>query len=219
MSAPAPMTSMPTGWTHVFPLEGLPRGRLFFTHGVSPRVDVRGAPLGSDLARCRFATPEPRVVAHRGELSVSYQGFFRWFFGGRSYPGEVELNDAIPWEVDVAGGVARAEFDLRGVELTRFDVGGGIAHVRIRLGAPKAMVPLRIHGGAAHVEVTHPAGVGARVRITGGASHLRVGSQELGALGGRGVLESRGWDPQGPGYDVSVAGGAAHVSVTPETSG
>lgn len=205
-------------WTHEPPLQGAKAGRLTFENGIAPRVDVRGASLDDKLARCRFEGEPPQIEAREGDLAIDYHGFFRWFFLGRMAPGEIEVNDAIPWSVIVHGGVARTDLDLRRVSLTRFEVSGGAARVELRLGKPSGVVPIRVSGGAARLRITHPPGVASRLRVGGGAAHLELGEQSLGAVGGGVTLESRGWTPEGDGYDIKIGGGAAHVAVHPEGS-
>ncbi len=212
------MAEAATAWTHTFPRNDLASARLAFESGVAPRLDVRGATLGAGLARCSFPDPAPRVGLVRDELSIDYHGFFRWFFLGRYPPGLVEINDAIPWSVAVEGGVAKASMDLRTVQLQRFEVGGGAAKVELRLGTPRGIVPVRVSGGAARFVVTRPPGVAARLRVSGGAAHVELDEQSLGAVGGGLTLTSRGWDEKGDGFDIKIGGGAARVEVRPEGS-
>jgi hypothetical protein len=205
-----------TAWTHTFPREGRAKARLAFASGVAPRLEVRSAPLGDVLARASFPDPAPRAEMRGDDLAIDYHGFFRFFFLGRYPPGTLELNDAVAWEIDVRGGVAKADFDLRGAALQRIEIGGGVAKVEVRLGAPTGIVPLRVSGGAARVRVTHPRGVAARLRVSGGAAHVELGEQRLGAVGGGLTLASPGWSDAGDGYDVKISGGAARISVEPE---
>jgi hypothetical protein len=205
-------------WTHRYPRGDAKAGRLRFESGLAPRVVVRGAALGDELARCHFEGDAPRVEAREGELTIDYRGFFRWFFLGRMSPGVIEINDAMPWAILVEGGVARTELDLARVQLTRFEVSGGAARVELRLGKPSGVVPVRLSGGAAKLRITQPPGVGARIKVGGGVAHLDFLEQSLGAVGGGVALESRKWDPQGDGYDIKIGGGAAHVSVETEGS-
>jgi hypothetical protein len=206
-------------WTHTFPRGDLASARLTFESGVAPRLDIRSAPLDRDLARCRFGEPGPSRVELRGdELAIDYRGFFRWLFAGRAAPGVVELWDGIPWAITVRGGIAKTELDLRTLPLTRFEVSGGAAKVELRLGKPRGIVPVRLSGGAAKLLVTHPPGVGARLRISGGAAKVEFQGQSMGAVGGGLALEGRTWDEAGDGYDIKIGGGAASVAVGVEGS-
>jgi hypothetical protein len=200
-------------WTHRFPRGEVASARLVFPSGVAPRLDVRSAPLGDELARGRFPDPAPRVALQEEELSLDYHGLFRWFFLGRYPDGALEISDALPWSIDVEGGVAKADFDLRTVPLRRFEVSGGAAKVELRLGAPRGLVPVRLTGGAAKLRLVLPPGVAARLRITGGAAHLAFLDQSLTAVGGGLALTSRGFDEKGDGYDIKIGGGAARLAI------
>lgn len=212
------MNETTPAWTHVFPRGALASATLTFESGVAPRLDVRGAPLGETLARCRLPDPAPRVGFARDELSIDYHGFFRWFFLGRYPPGLVELNDAVAWRVGVEGGLAKVGFDLQTVRLRAFEVRGGAAKLDLRLGRPEGIVPIHLTGGAARLRITHPPGVGARLRVTGGATSVAFDRQTLRAVGGGLTLTSRGWDETGDGYDVKIGGGVAGLTVEAEGS-
>lgn len=212
------MASQPHPQNVVFPRGELASARLSFESGAAPKLDVRGAPLGADLARLSFGEPAPRVELRGDEIVVDYRGFFRWFFLGRPAPGTIELNHDIPWTIDVQGGVARVELDLRTVDLKRFDVTGGAAQVELRLGRPTGIVQVRLNGGAANLRITHPPGVGARLRISGGAAHVELDDKALGAVGGGLTLVNREWAEKGDCYDIKIRGGAASLTVEPEGS-
>jgi hypothetical protein len=209
-----------TEWTHTFPrAAGLASARLVFEKGVAPRLDVRSAKLdGGLLARARFPDPAPRVEQRAEVLAIDYHGFFRWFFSGRYPPGVLELSDAVPWSVEVRGGVAKAAFDLRSLALERFDVAGGAASFELRLGAPKGVTPVRLAGGAAKVNVTHAPGAGVRLRVTGGAAKVDLDDQHFGAVGGGLAVSNRHWSEKGDGFDIKIGGGAARVAIDTEGS-
>lgn len=200
-------------WSHRYPRGDAKTGRLTFENGIAPRVEVRGAALGDELARCRFEGEAPRIDVREGEMTIDYRSFFRWIFMGRMTPGVIELNEDMPWAIVVEGGAARTSLDLARVNLTRFEVSGGAASVDLRLGKPSGIVPVRVNGGAARLRIAQPPGVGARIKVGGGVAHLEFLGQSLGAVGGGLALDSRTWNPQGDGYDIRIGGGGAHVTV------
>lgn len=212
------MASQRNPTNYVFPRGDLGSARLTFGSGVAPSLELRGAPLGDDLARFDFGEPAPRVELHGDEIVVDYRGFFRWFFLGRPTPGTIQLSDALPWQIEVEGGVAKVDLDLRTLRVTRFDVSGGAAKVDLRLGRPQGLVPIRLSGGAARLRITHPPDVPSRLRVTGGVAHVEFDEQRLGAVGGGLTLTSPGWSEKGDGYDIKVGGGAAHLVIEPEGS-
>ncbi|MDQ3638114.1 MAG: transposase, partial [Actinomycetota bacterium] len=93
------------------PLGRLKSGRLVFANGTL-RLNLRAAGM-ADLYRASFEGPAPKVEAEDGTVTVRYSWGFRalkW----RGHSGEVTLNAAVPWEVEMRGGASEIEADLGG---------------------------------------------------------------------------------------------------------
>ena len=104
------------------PLGRLKSGRLVFANGTL-RLNLRAAGM-ADLYRASFEGPAPKVEAEDGTVTVRYSWGFRalkW----RGHSGEVTLNAAVPWEVEMRGGASEIEADLGGVVLSSFVLKGG----------------------------------------------------------------------------------------------
>jgi hypothetical protein len=118
-----------------------------------------------------------------GTVTVRYpkgRGPLDW----RKREGEVELNT--PWYggVELRGGTARINADLKPLALRSFKLKGGASKLSLELKEPWGVVPVRLTGGASHVTIRRPAGTAARLRVKGGTSQLIFDGQSIGAVGG-----------------------------------
>jgi hypothetical protein len=109
----------------------LRRGRLEFARGAG-RLAIRGAGI-PELVQARFDRPVPSVSTDGGAVRVRYPLFS---LGGWRRPwarrgGEVTLNNDVAWDLDIRGGVAHLDADLRDLRLEGIEVRQGASHVRI----------------------------------------------------------------------------------------
>lgn len=127
-------------------------------------------------------------------------------------PGEVALNPAVTWAIQVHGVAHDIDVGLTDVPIASFSIHGGASRVTLRLSEPNGWVPIRIGGGASNVTILRPPHVGARLRVKRGAAQLTFDEQHLGAIGGLIRLES---SPHGAttGYDIHVGSGANRLTV------
>lgn len=88
---------------------------------------------------------------------------------------------------------------------------GGAGRLEVALPEPSGTVAVVVLGGASNVAIQRPTGVAARLRVEGGATHLRLDDKRIGAAGGDLDLKSRGYDAATDRYDITVAGGANNV--------
>jgi hypothetical protein len=163
-----------------------------------------------ELFRASFDRRAPRVRVQGGTVTMTFPGLFSAGVGR----GEVMINGAIPWDVDVRGGASEVDADLTAARVTGFSLTGGASHFDVRLPRPEGMVPLRIRGGASRVTLSRPTGVPFRIRVNGGLSRLSVDGRQLGSAGGPATLDSPGYDQATDRYELDVSGGASRISVT-----
>jgi hypothetical protein len=123
------------------------------------------------------------------------------------------LSDALPWEMDVVGGIQRLEADLRTVDVRRFELTGGSERVQIELGQPVGEVGIRVTGGANHIRLERPARVPVRLRIRGGVNHVEVDGQQLGAKGGEISIDTRDDGSPAGRYVLELSGGSRSIEV------
>lgn len=102
----------------------------------------------------------------------------------RMPPSAVSLNPAVAWSLDVHGGAARLDADLRGVAVRAVSFHSGIAHSRLVLGAHDGERTIRL-SSVMQLRIERPASVPVRVEvarvrrtwhwITGGSAPLAPG--------------------------------------------
>jgi DNA-binding MarR family transcriptional regulator len=194
------------------PLGRATRGLLRFAGG-GFRVQLRGDANMPDLYRATFQGRPPGVKATGGEVTIQYARFS--ILDWRKLGAEVTLNAAIPWALEVRGGVSKLSADLSSVEVTAIDLSGGVTDVLFQLPEPKGRVQVSITGGASDVTLRRPRGVGARVEIKGGVSKLQLDEQQFGAIGGIARVQSKDYSPSAGRYDIQVLGGASRLTVEP----
>jgi hypothetical protein len=123
------------------------------------------------------------------------------------------LTTSVPWELDVHGGAANLDADLRGVELLSLRIGSGASGLEISLPPPVGAVAVTIGGGVSNVRILRPAEVPVRLQVRGGASKLTFDDESLGAVGGRLRLQSDGFAERHDRYEITVGGGASRLTV------
>lgn len=188
-------------------------GRVVFANGAA-RLTLRSASGMDDLYRARFEGPLPKVEVADGIVTFRYPRRLGVLFEWRNRSGgEVTLNAAVPWEVEVRGGAYKVEADLSGLKLTSFVLTRGFSNVNLTLPEPSGVVPVRLSGGASKVNIRRPAGVEAHLSMKGGASKLTFDGQSFDAVGGTLRLQSPGHREASDRYEIEVSGGASEITI------
>ncbi|HLK90630.1 MAG TPA: MarR family winged helix-turn-helix transcriptional regulator [Polyangia bacterium] len=197
------------------PIDGATRGTLRVASGVA-RLELRGGRI-KDLFRATFHGRAPLVRVEGGDVHLKTRGFglFGWGGGGA----EIVLTSAVPWAIDVRGGMSEVNAVLSELDLERIDVHGGASKVSFQLPAPRGTVPIRIHGGTSKLAIRRPAKAAIQVVVTGGSSGLRIDRRTHEAASGATRLATDGYDAATDRYSVEIAGGASDVAVTPDDRG
>jgi hypothetical protein len=199
------------------PLGSSGSGRLRFTNGAHGVV-VRGDPSLRGLYSASFAHRMPAVAVCGGAVNIRYPGpsIDERLDGGSSGHDEVALNTSVPWEIEVRGGASRLLADLVDIRLGALAIGGGAGRVEVALPVPVGTVIVVVHGGASNVSIGRPDGVPARLRVEGGATHLRFDDRLIGIAGKDLDLRSRDYDAASCRHDIAVTGGANNVRIDTE---
>jgi DNA-binding MarR family transcriptional regulator len=192
------------------PIGGLSRARLQFRSGANELL-VRGSAEFDDLYRAKFDGPTPQVRLRDGIVSMQYKG--RWQWDWRERRADVSLNTAIPWDVDVTGGSKALQGVFGSLDLRSFELTGGVDKLRLTLGQPAGIVPIRLVGGSNHLRFERPIGVPVQLKLSGGAAGVQFDRQKLGATGGHTVLETAGAAEAGDRFVIEITGGANRIAV------
>lgn len=195
-------------------LSGATAGHLLFPAGAAG-VTLHVDPTLADLCRAHFERHIPTVQARDGVVTMRYPSFslFNWLVYWREPVAEITLTAAIPWQIEIHGGVSKLTADLRELRLTKLSIDGGASGVLVMLPAPVGTVPIHVGGGASNVTFRRPAGVAARVRVQSGASNLTLDEHYFGAVGGATHWETPGASQVIDHYDIHIGGGASNLTI------
>ena len=220
----APSGEADAGGSYAAPVGAVTIGRLVFLSG-APRISVRGDPTLTELYRAKFAGPVPRMRVRGGVVTVTYPrfGWFDWRaqIAGqnieasahwRKDTGEIALNCAIPWSIELRGGVSQWSADLRTVRLAAFELKGGASKFELILPKPTGVIPIRIGGGMSRVSIERPSGTAMSLSIHGGAGELVVDT-EVYRSAGHLSIKTPGAESAADRYDIEVSGGASKMLI------
>jgi DNA-binding MarR family transcriptional regulator len=195
------------------PVGSATAGRLRFVAGV-PRLELRGARI-RDLYRATFEGRKPQVrVTSDGTVTLQYKGF-SWF-GSRGVAAHLTLTSAVPWTIEIRGGISELAADLRELTIAAIEITGGASSSELRLPRPRGTSQLRVTGGANHVVVRRPKGVAAQAIVRGGANSLAFDAQHHGSFGSTARLATPDFDTATHRWSIELTGGASDLSVTEE---
>lgn len=196
------------------PRSGLTRARIDVDLG-SVRLDLRGAALDDQLfhARVEYNGRPPEIELDRstGVLHVHQPG--NWMLGGWGRVSlDVQLSDAIPWEVNLRTGALRGTIDLSTARLARFESNSGSCKLEVHVPPPAGLVPLVMEGGSVRVRLRRPAGAALKAGASGGSVRLTAdGIRQRGF--GSVEWQSPGSEAASDRYDARFSGGSVAVEV------
>ncbi len=194
----------------VAPLGSTTSGRLVFRNGAY-RVGLRVESGIDDLYQARFESPAPTFTVEDGVVSVRYPKRFKLF--GRPQAGEITLNAAIPWAIEIRGGAAVVNADLRESALTAFAVSSGASDLTLSLPHPSGLVPVRLTGGAHMARILRPIGVPVRLSVAGGFYKLTFDDQDHEMMSGKMAFQSPEFDSASDRYEIEIHGGALEITI------
>ncbi len=219
--------------TFIAPLASATRGRLVF-HSGAPRLSMTAAPFGPQavarvvmetsasrltlsrgkaddhLVRAGFEGGAPDIRAEDGVVTVRYR---RSRLDVRSRHARIALNPAIPWTVEVHGGVTDLAGRLREVPLAGLSVDGGVNHLALELAPPSGTVRLEVNGGTSDAVIERPPGTDLALRARGVVSHLTFDEAVRENVGKELRLQSRGFGRAADRYELELRGGAARLRI------
>ena len=196
---------------HAAPIGGLTRARLQFKSGANELL-LRGTGDFEDLYQARFEGQVPQVRLRDGVVSVQYKGRVQWDW--RERRADISLNDRVAWDLEIQGGANKLQGKLSSLDLRSFELVGGADSLRLTLGRPTGIVPIRFTGGVNNLRIERPAGSATQLKLAGGAAGIEFDQQKLGATGGRTTLETSGAADIANRYVVEMEGGASRITVT-----
>jgi DNA-binding MarR family transcriptional regulator len=213
------------GGSYAAPVGGVTSGRLIFLSG-APKINLRGDETMTGLYQARFAGPVPRMRVRGGVVTVAYPrfGWFDWraqvagqhidaSAHWRKDAGVIALNCAIPWAIELRGGISHWTADLRSLRLESFELKGGASKIEMLLPEPIGVVPILIAGGVSRVSIVRPTGSAVTLAIRGGAAEIIVdGAAHKGV--GHFSVQTPGAELTANRYEIEIAGGASKMIVS-----
>lgn len=194
--------------------------RLVFRRGAS-RVTLESTVGDGEVVETDFDGADVDVARSPHETRIGYhwsllEHVYDMLMGGPAEPphSTIRLNEAHVWEIVCNGGLSNLDAHLERISLASFTIRGGASDVSLALGRPSGVVPLRIRGGVGRFDVVRPKGVGVRLTVRGGVSHVSFDAMELGSVGGGLSLGSRAGADADDRYEIEIAGGVSDLSIT-----
>jgi cell wall-active antibiotic response 4TMS protein YvqF len=196
------------------PREGLSKAKLQVEVG-SARLDVRGAALGDLLYRARIdhsgTPPEVQLDRSTGTVRISQRG--NWMVGGWGRVKlDVQLNDAVSWELDLDSGSIKGTVDLSTVPLAKFECDSASSRIDLSVSQPSGEVPIRVEGGSVDIRLRRPSGAAARVHAAGGSIRVTADGVRQNGFGSL-AWQSTGFDASPNRYDARFSGGSVRAEV------
>ena len=150
------------------------------------------------------ATAAPTVI--RDERVI-----VRRLRGGKR--GEIEINPAHPWRIQVQGPTWNTLLDLRGIDLREVRVDSSASKVECVLPHPRGVVPIHISSGVFRVELKTIPGTAVVAVIKSGAVQVSLEGANT-----RVALADTRWESPGASeshdrYELEVSGGSVRVSL------
>lgn len=218
---PAPKTGAVLTLADSVALDGVDSAQVSIEFGAGKLALAAGSERLLD-AGFRYNIPdwkpkvEYEIEAGFGRLSVTQPSTvvgFAWP-ANVTYEWNLALSSRVPMALDINLGVGKAEFDLRGLHLTRLDIEAGVGEGRIDLSGPRpAPLAGKIQAGVGKLTIILPSDLPVEVKVEGGLGEVSARGFEvdgsvyrnrarngpvirLGVEGGLGAVELRLTDPQ-----------------------
>jgi AcrR family transcriptional regulator len=190
-----PATRTPSGTTITLAIDSGSRG-----------VVVRVGEQMDSLFRIPHDAGNAAPAVVRGERVV-----VRRLRGGKR--GEIEINPAVPWRVQVQGPTWNTLLDLRGVNLREVQMDSSASKVECVLPRPRGVVPIHISSGVVGVVLKRLPGTAATADIKSGAVQVRLDDQHTRMAIVDAKWETAGGRTEPDRYELEVSGGAVRVSL------
>jgi AcrR family transcriptional regulator len=208
---PGPQSSTPSLPPPVEPsrrdeaLSALAQARLILERG-AVNLTIRADATLPTLFHPRFEGHPPQVEAHEGTVRIRQRQT-------RRSACDLTLVATIPWAIHIEGGAVRLTADLRALELSSFQVTGGVNQMRVQLPQPTGTIPLRIEGGVSKLHIERPSTAAMRLYLQRASSHITLDGVRLNAVGGGTDWASSDYASASDRYTLELGGAASHVSI------
>ena len=222
------------GRKYTAPLADAARGRLVYSSG-APRLSMNIAPLGprasarvimettatrlhfrgtalaDQLVAVAFDGPLPDVRTTAGTVALRYQRKALSAITARD--ARVALSTAVPWAIELEGGLTDLDGSLENVRLERLEINGGANHIDLQLPRPTGTAVIRVRGIVSSARFARPRGVLVALRVDGGVSHLTLDGKRYSNISGKRKVASTQGTPSDDRYEIEILDGASHLVI------
>jgi len=157
-----------------------------------------------------FRIPSDRSAAAPAVLRDERLVIRRLRGGGR---GEIEINAAHPWRVQVQGPTWNTLLDLRGLDLREIHLDSSATKVECLLPHPRGIVPIHIPSGVVKVWLRRIPGTPVVAHISSGAVQVRLDAYHSRVAIGDGHWETPGAANMPDRYELQISSGAVRVTL------
>lgn len=217
------------------PLADATRGRLLYSSG-APRLSLNIAPLGprasarvimettatrlhfsgsalaDQLLAAAFDGPLPDVRTTAGTVALRYQR--KALSAITSRDARVSLSTAVPWAIELEGGLTELDGSLENVRIERMEINGGANHIDLHLPRPSGTAVIRVRGVVSSARFARPRGVPVALRVDGGVSHLTFDGKRYSNLSGNRKVTARDFGTIDDRYEIELLDGASHLTIS-----
>jgi len=130
-----------------------------------------------------------------------------------SQRGEIEINPAHPWRVQVQGPTWNTLLDLRGVNLREVHLDSSATKVECLLPRPRGVVPIHVSGGVLRVTLKRIPGTPVVADISSGAVQIRLDDFHPRLALGDSHWETAAASQSPDRYELKISGGAVRVTL------
>jgi hypothetical protein len=196
-------------------------GELSFRRGAA-NVTIQSDDALGELYTAEFTEmiPDVKVVGNSIEVTYRFSSMSDllkgWWFKDRT-SAKITLNRRIAWQIVFKGGLSHLRADLSDMNIQSVAVIGGASDIELTLPKTETALPVTVTGGASHITLIHPADVGVKLHIVGGAAKVELGEQYLGAMGGEIILQTPGYKESAGHIEFNVKGGVSDVHIKSAT--
>jgi hypothetical protein len=126
---------------------------------------------------------------------------------------KVALSSAVPWAIEIEGGLTDLVGSLAAVSLDRLELDGGANHIDLELPKPSGTAVIRIRGVVSSARFVRPRGAQVALRVDGGISHLTFDGRSYKNVSGARRVASRDFASSEDRYEIDVRGGASSLEI------
>lgn len=129
--------------------------------------------------------------------------FFNFFEKNEGSFVELDINESIPWEVEVDCGAVDGELNLEEIDIERLDLDVGAGNIEVTLGEKSDFTNINIDSGVSKIVLNIPKESGIRVKLYGGLNSTNLKELEL-IEEKEDFLVSKNFDDASTKYDINI---------------